>query len=100
MNVEVKEIKIRNLNLETYLELKKESEFNNESINTIIKRIIEQYLENKKLNRISTEFSERLYIQEKILENMGENLLAVNYKLAVLLSIMNTVFEFEEVDSN
>ncbi|HBC8029322.1 TPA: hypothetical protein PCV96_002273 [Staphylococcus aureus] len=100
MNVEVKEIKIRNLNLETYLELKKESEFNNESINTIIKRIIEQYLENKKLNRISSEFSERLYIQEKILENMGENLLAVNYKLAVLLSIMNTVFEFEEVDSN
>ncbi|UVI86654.1 hypothetical protein [Staphylococcus aureus] len=100
MNVEVKEIKIRNLNLETYLELKKESEFNNESINTIIKRIIEQYLENKKLNRISSEFTERLYIQEKILENMGENLLAVNYKLAVLLSIMNTVFEFEEVDSN
>ena len=42
MCVEVREIKIRNLNLETYLELKKESEYTNESINTIIKRIIEE----------------------------------------------------------
>lgn len=38
MSVEVKEIKIRNLNLDTYLELKKEAEYTNESINTIIKK--------------------------------------------------------------
>lgn len=98
MCVEVREIKIRNLNLETYLELKKESEYTNESINTIIKRIIEESVDNKKLDKISFEFIDRINFQEQVIENLCENILEVNYKLAILISLMNTVFDFEVDD--
>lgn len=98
MCVEVREIKIRNLNLETYLELKKESEYTNESINTIIKRIIEESIDNKKLDKISSEFIDRINFQEQVIENLCENILQVNYKLAILISLMNTVFDFEVDD--
>lgn len=98
MCVEVREIKIRNLNLETYLELKKESEYTNESINTIIKRIIEESVDNKKLDKISSEFIDRINFQEQVIENLCENILEVNYKLAILISLMNTVFDFEVDD--
>lgn len=70
MCVEVREIKIRNLNLETYLELKKESEYTNKSINTIIKRIIEESVDNKKLDKISSEFIDRINFQEQVIENL------------------------------
>ncbi|MBE7345616.1 hypothetical protein H3997_03925 [Staphylococcus epidermidis] len=98
MSVEVKEIKIRNLNLDTYLELKKEAEYTNESINTIIKKIIEESIESRKLDNISSELADRLNIQEQALETMCQNILEVNYKLAILISLMNSVFEFEEDD--
>lgn len=98
MSVEVKEIKIRNLNLGTYLELKKEAEYTNESINTIIKKIIEESIESRKLDNISSELADRLNIQEQALETMCQNILEVNYKLAILISLMNSVFEFEEDD--
>lgn len=98
MSVEVKEIKIRNLNLDTYLELKKEAEFTNLSINTIIKKIIEESIESRKLDNISSELADRLNIQEQALETMCQNILEVNYKLAILISLMNSVFEFEEDD--
>lgn len=98
MCVEVREIKIRNLNLETYLELKKESEYTNESINTIIKRIIEESVDNKKLDKISSEFIDRINFQEQVIENLCENILEVNHKLAILISLMNTVFDFEVDD--
>jgi len=98
MSVEVKEIKIRNLNLDTYLELKKEAEYTNLSINTIIKKIIEESIESRKLDNISSELADRLNIQEQALETMCQNILEVNYKLAILISLMNSVFEFEEDD--
>ena len=98
MSVEVKEIKIRNLNLDTYLELKKEEEYTNLSINTIIKKIIEESIESRKLDNISSELADRLNIQEQALETMCQNILEVNYKLAILISLMNSVFEFEEDD--
>ena len=98
MSVEVKEIKIRNLNLDTYLELKKEAEYPNLSINTIIKKIIEESIESRKLDNISSELADRLNIQEQALETMCQNILEVNYKLAILISLMNSVFEFEEDD--
>ena len=98
MSVEVKEIKIRNLNLDTYLELKKEAEYTNLSINTIIKKIIEESIESRKLDNISSELADRLNIQEQALETMCQNILEVNYKLAILISLMNSVFEFEEYD--
>ena len=98
MSVEVKEIKIRNLNLDTYIELKKEAEYTNESINTIIKKIIEESIESRKLDNISSELADRLNIQEQALETMCQNILEVNYKLAILISLMNSVFEFEEDD--
>lgn len=98
MSVEVKEIKIRNLNLDTYLELKKEAEYTNLSINTIIKKIIEESIESRKLDNISSELADRLNIQEQALESMCQNILEVNYKLAILISLMNSVFEFEEDD--
>lgn len=98
MSVEVKEIKIRNLNLGTYLELKKEAECSDESINTIIKKIIEESIESRKLDKISSELADRLNIQEQALETMCQNILEVNYKLAILISLMNSVFEFEEDD--
>ena len=98
MSVEVKEIKIRNLNLDTYLELKKEAEYTNLSINTIIKIIIEESIESRKLDNISSELADRLNIQEQALETMCQNILEVNYKLAILISLMNSVFEFEEDD--
>ncbi|MDU0318092.1 hypothetical protein, partial [Staphylococcus epidermidis] len=83
MSVEVKEIKIRNLNLDTYLELKKEAEYTNLSINTIIKKIIEESIESRKLDNISSELADRLNIQEQALETMCQNILEVNYKLAI-----------------
>lgn len=89
MSVEVKEIKIRNLNLDTYLELKKEAEYTNLSINTIIKKIIEESIESRKLDNISSELADRLNIQEQALETMCQNILEVNYKLAILISLMN-----------
>lgn len=92
MSVEVKEIKIRNLNLDTYLELKKEAEYTNLSINTIIKKIIEESIESRKLDNISSELADRLNIQEQALETMCQNILEVNYKLAILISLMNSVF--------
>ncbi|WP_192795423.1 hypothetical protein [Staphylococcus epidermidis] len=98
MSVEVKEIKIRILNLDTYLELKKEAEYTNLSINTIIKKIIEESIESRKLDNISSELADRLNIQEQALETMCQNILEVNYKLAILISLMNSVFEFEEDD--
>ena len=98
MSVEVKEIKIRNLNLDTYLELKKEAEYTNLSINTIIKKIIEESIESRKLDNISSELADRLNIQEQALETMCQNILEVNYKLAILISLMNSVFKFEEDD--
>ena len=98
MSVEVKEIKIRNLNLDTYLELKKEAEYTNLSINTIIKKIIEESIESRKIDNISSELADRLNIQEQALETMCQNILEVNYKLAILISLMNSVFEFEEDD--
>lgn len=98
MSVEVKEIKIRNLNLDTYLELKKEAEYTNLSINTIIKKIIEESIESRKLDNISSELADKLNIQEQALETMCQNILEVNYKLAILISLMNSVFEFEEDD--
>ena len=98
MSVEVTEIKIRNLNLDTYLELKKEAEYTNLSINTIIKKIIEESIESRKLDNISSELADRLNIQEQALETMCQNILEVNYKLAILISLMNSVFEFEEDD--
>lgn len=98
MSVEVKEIKIRNLNLDTYLELKKEAEYTNLSINTIIKKVIEESIESRKLDNISSELADRLNIQEQALETMCQNILEVNYKLAILISLMNSVFEFEEDD--
>ena len=98
MSVEVKEIKIRNLNLDTYLELKEEEEYTNLSINTIIKKIIEESIESRKLDNISSELADRLNIQEQALETMCQNILEVNYKLAILISLMNSVFEFEEDD--
>lgn len=62
MSVEVKEIKIRNLNLDMYLELKKEVEYINLSINIIIKKIIEELIESRKLDNIFFELVDRLNI--------------------------------------
>ena len=97
MSVEVKEIKIRNLNLDTYLELKKEAEYTNLSINTIIKKIIEESIESRKLDNISSELADRLNIQEQALETMCQNILEVNYKLAILISLMNSVLDRKSV---
>ena len=76
----------------------KEAEYTNLSINTIIKKIIEESIESRKLDNISSELADRLNIQEQALETMCQNILEVNYKLAILISLMNSVFEFEEDD--
>ncbi|KAB1895758.1 hypothetical protein F8174_12265, partial [Staphylococcus epidermidis ATCC 12228] len=59
---------------------------------------IEESIESRKLDNISSELADRLNIQEQALETMCQNILEVNYKLAILISLMNSVFEFEEDD--
>ena len=95
MSVEVKEIKIRNLNLDTYLELKRSRIY--KSILIQLSKIIEESIESRKLDNISSELADRLNIQEQALETMCQNILEVNYKLAILISLMNSVLNLKKM---
>ncbi|MCG1169216.1 hypothetical protein K4S71_09730 [Staphylococcus epidermidis] len=98
--IKIKEIKLRNLDIETYLELKKESDYSGESMNSIIKNILQLHYEREKFNNLYSDFSDKFSLHEDLLLNIGNNVMKINLLFAELLNRLDFIFDLEKEDLN
>lgn len=91
----MKEIKVRNLDLKTYNELKKQQEMSGLSMNQLVNNILDEHVKQENLAEYNLEFSDRLSIQDNLLIEIAHNTIEINYKLGVLINLFEHAFDID-----
>lgn len=96
----MKEIKVRNLDLKTYNELKKQQEMSGLSMNQLVNNILDEHVKQENLAEYNLEFSDRLSIQDNLLIEIAHNTIEINYKLGVLINLFEHAFDIDWEEKN
>lgn len=96
----MKDLLLRNLDLNTYNELKKQRAMTSLSMNQLINNILDEYVKQENLAEYNLEFSDRLSIQDNLLIEIAQNTIEINYKLGVLINLFEHAFDIDWEEKN
>lgn len=91
---------IRNINEDTYSNLKVQAKMAGCSINQLVNDILDDYVLTDKMNQAKNNLAERIDLIERSMQEIQTNQFSLNFKLATLIELFDLVYGIEVGDEN